>query len=58
MAKTANFDLYVTDSSDDPKFKEWRENLCGSTESNMTKIDIALKELSESDIDGGTFVSE
>ena len=41
MAETTNYKLYLTDS-DAIKFLEWREKLCGQTDSNMTKIDAAL----------------
>ena len=42
MSETAHYKLY-TSSDDTTKFKEFREKLAGDTDSNMTKIDSALK---------------
>ena len=42
MSQTKKYGLYVTESTDDPKFMELREQLCGSENSNMTKIEDAL----------------
>lgn len=44
MGETANYGLYVTEGKDDPTFLDWRTNMCGSQNSNMTKIDAALSE--------------
>lgn len=44
MAETLNYKLYITDD-DQTKFKVWRENLAGETNSNMIKIDNALKSI-------------
>lgn len=43
MAETANYGLYVS-SDDQTKFKTWREKVAGEIDSNMTKIDAALKD--------------
>lgn len=43
MAVTKNFQLYVTEPSDDPYVQEWRRKLAGTGEdSNMVKIDALL----------------
>ena len=42
MAETTNYGLYVTDDSTTP-FITWREKMNSQTNSNMTKIDTALK---------------
>lgn len=42
MGTTTNYQLYITEAADNPKFLEWRNALCGSEDSNMTKIDVAL----------------
>lgn len=48
MTKTKNYNLYITEPSDKPKFKEWRTRIAGNTsDSNMIIIDEKLKELSE-----------
>lgn len=39
---TKNYNLYVTESTDDPKFYDWRNEMSGSENSNMQKIDEAL----------------
>ena len=38
---TPNYSLYVTDDANE-KFQDWRRGMCGTTDSNMTKIDAAL----------------
>ena len=43
MSATKNYDLALTDN-DQTKFKEWRENINGNSNSNMEKIDTALGE--------------
>ena len=48
---TENYNLYVTESTDDPKFRDWREELCGAENSNMLKIDQALARQKSSFID-------
>lgn len=42
MAETVNYGLYVS-SDEQTKFLEWREKIAGETDSNMKKIDAALK---------------
>jgi len=42
MNVTANYGLYITEPQDDPKFREFREKLCGNNESNMILIDRLL----------------
>ena len=46
MSNTPNYDLYLTDN-DDISFLEWRKKINGTEDSNMMKIDAALKELAE-----------
>ena len=41
MAETTNYQLYITDD-DETLFKDWREQINGTVNSNMTKIDAAL----------------
>lgn len=41
MAETEHYGLYVTDDDTTP-FKSWREQVNGTADSNMTKIDAAL----------------
>lgn len=41
MAETTNYGLYLEDDSS-AKFKEWREKINSSANSNMIKIDTAL----------------
>lgn len=49
MSNTPNYNLYLTEDDDSStKFKEWRKNINGSTDSNMTKIDTALGEKANS----------
>lgn len=45
MAETEHYGLFVTEPSDDLKVQVWRNRLCGSQDSNMTKIDAAIAEL-------------
>ena len=42
MGNTTNLNLYVTESTDNPNFIDWRNELCGNENSNMTKIDEAV----------------
>ena len=42
LSQTEKYGLYVTEETDDPKFLEFRKQLCGSENSNMTKIEAAL----------------
>lgn len=51
MATTTYYDLYVTNDTS-TTFQEWRSNLAGTTNSNMTKIDNALH--AKIDADQGT----
>ena len=41
MARTTNLDLYVTDDNQE-NFVDFRTQLCGENNSNMTKIDEAF----------------
>mgnify|MGYP006865370754 CR=1 FL=1 len=41
MAETANYRLYLTDSSSE-RFIDWREKISGQNDSNMQKIDTVL----------------
>lgn len=43
MAETPNYGLYLEDDAS-TKFKDWREKMNGSDNSNMVKIDVALGE--------------
>lgn len=43
MSATKNYDLGLTDN-DQTKFKDWREMINGTSNSNMEKIDTALGE--------------
>lgn len=43
MAETPNYGLYLEDDAS-TKFKDWREKINGSDNSNMVKIDTALGE--------------
>ena len=47
MAETSNYGLYITEAADNPTFKDWREKMAAAGDSNMEKIDEALKELSD-----------
>lgn len=42
LSQTEKYGLYVTKSTDNPKFLELRQQLCGNENSNMTKIETAL----------------
>lgn len=42
MARTVNYLLYVTESTDDPTFINIRNELCANENSNMTIIDAVL----------------
>lgn len=42
MARTVNYLLYVTESTDNPKFCDLRNELCANENSNMTIIDAVL----------------
>lgn len=46
MAETTNYKLYVVDEGTE-KFIDWRLKLAGTAESNMVKIDEALKDLAD-----------
>lgn len=48
MSQTEKYGLYVTESTDDPKFLELRQQLCGNEDSNMTKIEAALNTKADS----------
>jgi len=49
MAETTNYGLYLEDDST-AKFKDWREKMNGSTDSNMVKIDTALGEKAQASV--------
>lgn len=48
MSQTTKYGLYITESTDDPKFLELRQQLCGNENSNMTKIEAALNTKADS----------
>ena len=48
LSQTEKYGLYVTESTDDPKFLELRQQLCGNEDSNMTKIETALNTKADS----------
>ena len=48
MSQTTKYGLYTTESTDDPKFLELRQQLCGNENSNMTKIEAALNTKADS----------
>ena len=50
MSQTEKYGLYITEDADDPRFLEFRKQLCGSENSNMTKIDKALSEKADSSV--------
>lgn len=50
MATTTNYGLYITDDSS-TKFIDWRKQMNGIDDSNMTKIDAALNELKDGTFD-------
>lgn len=49
MAETINYQLYITDD-DETLFKDWREQINGTSNSNMTKIDSALSDKAQKSI--------
>lgn len=49
MSSTTNYSLYVTDDSSET-FKTWFEQMSGTSDSNMTKIDTALGDKAEASI--------
>lgn len=51
MANTEKYNLYITDDGNET-FQNWRRKIAGLTDSNMIKIDAALKELDEKQISG------
>lgn len=46
MATTPNYNLFITDDAS-TRFIDWRRELTGTSDSNMTKIDSALSEKAE-----------
>ena len=57
MNVTANYGLYITEPQDDPKFREFREKLCGNNESNMVLIDRLLAEKAEVSVVNATLLA-
>lgn len=51
MANTEKYNLYITDDKNET-FQNWRRKVAGITDSNMIKIDAALKELDEKQVSG------
>lgn len=49
IKETTNYKLHLCDD-DTKKFKEWREEMSGTNDSNMQKIDIALSQKANSSI--------
>lgn len=49
MSETTNYGLHLTDS-DTEKFRDWREQMNGTSDSNMIKIDTALGEKAASSV--------
>ena len=49
MSNTPNYNLYLTDDSS-PRFQEWRNQMNGTENSNMVKIDAALGEKANSSV--------
>lgn len=47
MSNTTNYGLYLEDDSS-TRFKDWREKMNGTHDSNMVKIDTALSEKADS----------
>ena len=47
MSKTTNYGLYLEDDSS-TRFKDWREKMNGTADSNMVKIDTVLGEKADS----------
>lgn len=50
MSQTEKYGLYITESTDNPKFLELRQQLCGNENSNMTKIETALNTKADNSI--------
>jgi len=42
LSQTEKYGFYVTELTDDPKFIDLRQELCGNENSNMTKMEDAL----------------
>lgn len=57
MNVTANYGLYITEPQDDPKFREFRERLCGNNESNMILIDRLLAKKTEVSVVDATLLA-
>lgn len=49
MSKTPNYNLYLTDDSS-TQFREWREQMNGTEDSNMMKIDAALGDMAHKSV--------
>ena len=49
MSNTPNYNLYLTDDSS-TRFQEWRNQMNGTENSNMVKIDAALGEKANSSV--------
>lgn len=49
MSETMNYQLHLTDDSSE-SFKDWREKMNGTADSNMMKIDAALGEKANSSV--------
>lgn len=49
MSETTNYKLHLTDDASE-RFKDWRESMNGTVDSNMIKIDTALGEKAEKSI--------
>lgn len=50
LSQTEKYGLYITESTDNPKFLELRQQLCGNENSNMTKIETALNTKADNSI--------
>ena len=46
MSETTNYKLYISDDAME-KFLDWRKKLAGESDSNMVKIDSALKSMDD-----------
>lgn len=58
MAETAHYGLYITDD-DQTKFYDWRQQMNGTADSNMTKIDTVLAEkAAKSDVLTSTLLAD
>lgn len=57
MNVTTNYGLYITEPQDDPKFREFRERLCGNNESNMILIDRLLAKKTEVSVVDATLLA-